>query len=351
MTKNLPCLFIYDDNEFFIDTLAPLAALINIPLLIIDSPSNQKIQSFYPSVECHTFPRDRICQEVLKKYNVIISCHPTYLMKELFSVSSAMLNINPTFIWFPHQQKEEYSSYEHLDQERIILVWGEALLHNLQRHGICLSIFRTLMLGDIKYIYTQKMKKFYQRFVTETLFSFLPKENDTYLIAPVFHKNQDSDALITTISALIEHAPPTVNLIIKMDPMDQIHEKKCVEKIKKKAKPFFNSFVIMNYPVIPALFDQVKGLFTNNISYSYHFCIYDKPLYFLGPPPPALYSCCTPFLFEKCSTFPQLPLEKKSYSMKKMIHSLNFDHSVSHATLAKTIRKSYNDYEKEFNLI
>lgn len=351
MKKYSPCLFIYDHDERYLDVLAPLSALLNIPLLVTESPTSHHIESFYPSVNCHIIPRDHICNETLKQHNVIISCHPTYQMNELFSVSSTIQKNNPLFIWFPSQQKEEYASYEHLDQEQIILVWGEALLQNLQTHGVSLSIFRTLMTGDIKHTYAQKMKKFYQNLLDKTLFSFLSKEHPSYLLAPVFYQNKEKKSLLKTVTDLIENAPSTINLIVKINPLDQIHEKKIIEKIKEKTKSLINVFSIIDYPVIPALFNIIEGMFTNNVSYAYHFCIYDKPLYFLDVPPPPLFSSITPFLCKKINCFPELPLEKKPYSIKKMIHSLNFDHSVTQSTLAKSLKKAYKDYSKDLDLI
>lgn len=251
---------IFDASDHYLDHLAPLCELWDIPLTVFDPQIADLAKRYYPDLklrleEAHTFLPPKI----------LLSCAPRPLLQ-----ASLFHPINQT-IWLPHGQSDKPPCFEVLQEESAALVYGPQMHQWIQKAVPELNI---LQIGNFRYRYFLKHKQFYSKFLPTS-------HKTTFLYAPTWDDYEQSNTFWNSFPTLARTLCDSDGLWVKLHPNTYRQFPEKVERMKGQfAKP--NIHWIEDFPPIYPILQAVDAYIGDVSSIGYDFLTLDKPLFFLN---------------------------------------------------------------------
>ncbi len=285
------------DSCAYLDHIAPICGLINIPLITNSLQTKLLCSQYYPGLNClfNTIS----FQELIQNFDTLI--YP-FKWDPLFYHSFENLRqtdlYNPLYskkmklIYTTHGSSDKgYKSetlcfHPHLDEIDLLLTNGSRMLDIFRFHKRNEHIKKIVLTGNIRHAYYQLHKAFYDVFVEKEIFSYFTKKQTTILYAPSVHDTESSSSLLEAHSYIIETLPKDYNLIVKLHPLifmkpDDKNARLTKQLIEKYAGNKQILFII-NCPIVYALLNRVDVYLGDHSSVGYDALTFDIPLYFIN---------------------------------------------------------------------
>jgi hypothetical protein len=273
---------VISDQDFqYIDHLAPLSSLLNIPLILSDERIEQLVKTYYPEVKIYLFSPLELPQYLVSKFEIVFTCLPTPLFKEIVYAAELLNQKSLINVWCPHgnSDKGHKCSYmEELNKEKVALVYGEKMIHFLSDKGSYNQLEKVCISGNYRLRYYHEKQTY-----LDQLFSvFLPKNNHpTILYAPTWNDNENNSSFDQVSKQLIEALPSKLNLIIKLHPnIFSCLELLDVYRLANSQKE--NLVVLPEFPPIYPILNRVDIYLGDMSSIGYDFLTFKKPMFFLN---------------------------------------------------------------------
>lgn len=292
---------LFGSDEHYLDHLAPLSALLAIPLVCTDDEIAERARAYYPKTEV-------ICQDVMEVGNFLVehfevafTCMPRVLFDELFFFSQSMHHKKMQSVWCPHGQSDKghlVPYFEALENEKALLIYGQKMLDIFEKKGL-LKGKAYVPCGNYRYQYYKMHRNFYQNLVHDKIRSKLESADWTLLYAPTWNDQESSSSISQALKPLLEKLPPKVNLLIKLHP--NLLRENGNHLIALKAKYEYHPHIhfIDEFSPVHPLLDEVDAYIGDLSSVGYDFLPYNRPMFFLNhkqrdcksDPGLALYDC------------------------------------------------------------
>lgn len=280
MTRSAAIL--YGSSLHYLDHLAPLSSLLEIPLLVDDEELYSLAKKYYPKLRLTLCGSQEIYFYAAENFDYLITCRPRPLFDVDFFLPQTLLKKKLKTIWCPHGNSDKGRSsflMEGLKLEDLLLIYGRRMHAFIRQKGVrakCLKV------GNYRYRYFLENKRFYENILQKEKL-FFPCGKKTILYAPTWKDYENSSSLETFLDPLLQ-SPKDINLIIKPHPNLFLTQPLEMEKLMEDAKRTKNVRVIKDLPVIYPLLSVVDGYLGDMSSIGYDFLTFQKPLFFLTAP-------------------------------------------------------------------
>jgi teichoic acid glycerol-phosphate primase len=274
---------IFGDHPIYIDHLAPLCSLMNIPLFVSEEKIFQLLAKYYPALSVELLNPLRLPEQIALDYEAVIHCLPRPLFDEIFFLAERLVGKKLISIWCPHGNSDKgHQSYfmENLKEETHLLVYGEKMIDFLKEKKVFSQLPDIEMIGNYRYDYFLRHRRFYHDLLEKKILSKLPKNKKNILYAPTWDDCENSSSLSLCYDYLIRALPEDFNLIIKPHPNTFIQSPDLLDKLREKEKP--NLLLLEEFPPIYPLLEAIDIYLGDFSSIGYDFLCFNKPLFFLN---------------------------------------------------------------------
>jgi teichoic acid glycerol-phosphate primase len=276
---------IYGNKEHYLDHLAPLCSLLEIPLLISDQNIANLAKNFYPNIKIINKGFKNFNFHVIENYNLIIYCTTRPFFEDQFFIPLSSLNKKIDTIWCPHGNSDKgWHSYhmEALCSEQTVLLYGKKMTDFLTKKNVLKKINKKKTVGNYRYIYFQKNKKFYQKLLREKIYSHLNPNNKTILYAPTWNDYENSSSFDLLQDTLIKKLPSDYNLIIKLHPNTSLKLDYKLYELIGKCEKNPNIILLSDFPSIYPLLNISDIYIGDKSSIGYDFLKFNRPMFFIN---------------------------------------------------------------------
>lgn len=275
MTDKTLAALIFADNAHYLDHMAPLCAILDIPLFVTEKKILKAAKKFYPDLNAKELPISSCTAKLIKKYDCILTNLPNQMFEDLFYFDQKMQNKKLLNIWAPHGNSDKGINgplAKVLEAENIILYYGNKFFHEVVEGGF--NPRRMVLIGDYRLQYYRKHQKLYQKQLQSLLG---PINKNVILFAPTWEEN----TLETCLAPLMQELEKDTTLIVKPHPNSLLNGSILLEKAVAKYNKSIK-LILEDYPIYPFL-DLSDILITDTSSVGYDFLSFNKPLILLNP--------------------------------------------------------------------
>lgn len=268
---------LYGPEQHHLDHLAPLASLLQIPLIVTEHAIQSLAQLFYPEVRVLLWNYHSLPEQIVTHYDTIFSCLPHPTLEEILFVAHALLGKRSRYIWCPHgnSDKGHHSVFmEGLQQEQTTLVYGQKMLDFFEKKGVAPQC--AIHIGNLRYAYYKTRR------ASHSTSQFRQPSRSTLLYAPTWQDPEGSSSFFDATSLLIETLPDTFYLIIKPHPNLMRQAPEQVDALRANYEHKGNLQFLIDYPLIYPLLAQTDIYLGDASSIGYDFLAFDRPLFFLN---------------------------------------------------------------------
>ena len=271
---------IYGPQEHHLDHIAPIAILMNVPLIVTEPHLEDLANKYYPQLVTFCFDYVELGKVVVQEYEVIFSSLPQDLFNQIFFVAENLFKKKLLSIWCPHGNSDKgHASFfmEGLNKEKIALVYGQKMIDFLIEKKAYSQLYATIIIGNYRYAHYQACAPFYDRLVEEEVATKLRQNSPTILYAPTWDDAENSSSQSKALQPLIENLPDHWNLIVKPHPNTMQKILHLDDSIQKE-----NLLILKDFPPIYPLLKYVDVYLGDLSSIGYDFLTFQKPMFFLN---------------------------------------------------------------------
>lgn len=277
-TKNVAAL-ITGPHYHLIDHLAPLAIKYDFPLIVAEQKVSDLCKIYYPDTKTIYVPYNQLTLRYLSDYDVLIS---STFWKPLQKKLLQMLFSKDVFLaYLPHGNSDKGHIKPLLDpyvlQDHVFL-YGSQMIDHLKKRNVFKDLKSYSIIGNHRFGYYQKNKKFLDEIAYQKVFSHLDPNNKTLLYAPTWNDYENLGSFSSASQALVDQLPSNLNLIIKPHPL--IKERSINEYVSLSLNKK-NVFLLEEFPPIYPLLSKVDGYIGDFSSVGYDFLYFQKPMFFI----------------------------------------------------------------------
>lgn len=264
-----------------LDHLAPLSALLNIPLIVTDEIVYSTATDSYPSLAVHLVDERKLPEFVTLSFEGVYTTLPRLLFDSTFFFAENFLKKRLKTIWCPHGNSDKGRTspwMEVLKEEETILTYGSRIEQFLLEKGIQGKVLRV---GNFRLAYFLEHKEFYDRWLeTKLSRQFHDPLKKTILYAPTWADSEGNSSFPHVLETL-RTLGNRFNTLILLHPNLYLQFPYEVELLKEMDVTLLEGVT----PIYP-LFSKVD-LFVGDISSSlgYDFLHFQRPMLLLSPYP------------------------------------------------------------------
>ncbi|MCP5504061.1 MAG: CDP-glycerol glycerophosphotransferase family protein [Chlamydiales bacterium] len=270
-----------DQDWQFIDHLAPLSQMLNIPMIVNDEDIESLVQKYYPQVKVIYKNSLDLGFYITQNFEIVYTCLPNPMFREI--VFAAELTSEKTLfnVWCPHgnSDKGHKGRYmESLSEERFALVYGQKMIDFLIEKGSFQQLEGVIKTGNYRLKYYNENKSFYQKQLKDFI-SF--NNNKTILYAPTWKDDEDSSSFMGAIKQIMKTLPDHLNLLIKPHP-NLFSSPELFELFLYQFPKKDNVAILPDFPPVYPVLDLVDIYLGDMSSVGYDFLFFKKPMFFLN---------------------------------------------------------------------
>lgn len=285
MTSFRSAALLYGAQLQYLDHLAPLCAVMEIPLIVTEEKFAELTRIFYPSVEVLLFDYHSVAHEVASNYDIIFHSLPRDLFDEVFFFAQKLLQKRVHTIWCPHGNSDKGNAsffMEALRKEEIVLVYGKQMIEFLKRKGVFDHLKAHVIVGNYRHQYYLAHQSFYDNLAEREFQRHLNPKNRTLLYAPTWKDYEDSSSFDQALLPLLETLPSHYNLIVKLHPNLLFQEEFAIDRIMDKYAGRGNLIFASEFAPVYPLLNICDAYIGDMSSIGYDFLLFNKPMFFLN---------------------------------------------------------------------
>ncbi|MEM8628724.1 MAG: CDP-glycerol glycerophosphotransferase family protein [Chlamydiota bacterium] len=276
-------------NHHILDHIAPLAALLDIPLLITEEDNYALAQEFYPMVNTLYQERSEASLERLaNEYDALFRC--TFNSAFLARYFGELCKKPVQLIYCPHGNSDkghiDHSLLGQLKTQDGVLLYGQHMIDRFQKQNHWDSLPPHAITGNYRLELYLENRTFYNNLAEEKIFSHLPKKRYTLLYAPTWNDYEHLSSFFERVEELVTHLPEDIALLIKTHPLLEETAPAAFFAALPAELPDRVKMMDDFSPIYPLL-DQVDGCILDFSSIGYDALFFEKPLFFFDPIPNA----------------------------------------------------------------
>lgn len=281
----IPAALIYGEDVHYLDHLAPLCCLLEMPLIVSEPSVATLAQTFYPNLQVLCYNPLTLPETLVRNYDLIFCCTPRCLFDGVFFLAQQGLKKRIQTIWCPHGNSDKGHHAPHIEalcDEEAALVYGPQMIRFLKSKGIARPLELSVATGNFRYAFYQEHAAFYDALTEKLLFQGLSPSFQHILYAPTWQDYEHSCSFFEAAPHLIEQLPSNAYLFIKLHP--NLLQQKALELDLFMYKYRHHSRIrwIPPFPPIYPLLQKIDLYIGDMSSIGYDFLSFNRPMAFLN---------------------------------------------------------------------
>lgn len=263
-----------------LDHIAPLAAIVDIPLIVTEEKNFDLACRYYPMAQTEWMPYlDREVPALADRFDTLFECK--YWLPHLKSLFKDLYRKNMRLIFCPHGQSDKgYKArllHPYASQD-CALLYGDLMKTMLEELGIQANLSR---IGNYRLSFYLSHQSFYDALVETEIFSSLSRSNKTLLYAPTWNDADGASTFFSQTSTLLASLPTDWNLIVKIHPLLEQREPAQFYRIAGIVESSPRTRLISEFPPVYPLLARCDAYLGDYSSVGYDFLYFRKPMFFL----------------------------------------------------------------------
>ncbi|MFA6915445.1 MAG: CDP-glycerol glycerophosphotransferase family protein [Parachlamydiales bacterium] len=283
--------FVGDQQIHNADHLAPIAFIMDIPLLFLSDSDTELCTPLYPNVNIQTQPYGSFGpEEMIQLYDVLFisDIWPQAKFENTFRELEIEYNKRMRRVFCPHGYSDKSYYFKNAIYEDIKLVYGRNLLDTFKDFHVDHLLKDYVITGNYRYTYYKQNKAFYDQIAQDKFTSQFARKQLTAIYAPTWMDIQDASTFFDVCETMLDNLPAEMNILVKLHPRLELHSDPDNNMAplyhhligKYSNKP--NIVFIENFPVVFPLLNAADIYIGDNSSVGYDFLAFNKPMFFLN---------------------------------------------------------------------
>lgn len=360
------CVVHSDDSIHLVDHLAPYADLFNCPILVSNYEQFELVQEFYPMVKSELVPFEMILNPffISKSYDAMISSifRPKETQKIAFEDPNKKFNKKFFIVYTPHGNSDkghQKTWMEYFGLEEAAFLYGNRMKEFLKEKNAYHPINYKITVGNLRYMFFQKHKKFFQKKADDEIFSNLSKNMKTILYAPTWYDDmENSSTFFEVYKIILDALSKKYNIIVKLHPNFYNHRLLDVIRVENEYKNNKNIHFLNYYPHVFPLLEKADIFLGDFSSINYDFLLFNKPMFFFHHDKweethknRFIINCGFDVPINQYKTIDKfiesnLKNDNKFHSIRKKIYEDTFDSKITKESIIQDFEKAYFHYNQ-----
>lgn len=275
------CAALNTGSDFhLLDHIAPLAAIMEMPLITVEEKNYELACRYYPQVQNRHMPDlESKLSVIAEEFDALFECK--YWAPHLKTLFQKLFNKEMRLIFCPHGQSDKGYNASLLAPyalQETVLLYGDLLVEMLKELSIWPSISSYALVGNYRLGFYQKHRAFYDKLAREEI--PLDKKNRTLLYAPTWRDADKASSFFQYGPKVISELPSDWNLIVKVHPLLEQRDPAYFYSIAAEIDKKPNAFLIHEFPPVYPLLAISDAYLGDASSVGYDFLYFQRPLYF-----------------------------------------------------------------------
>ncbi|MDE3045046.1 MAG: CDP-glycerol glycerophosphotransferase family protein [Verrucomicrobiota bacterium] len=283
------CAFNTGPDIHLLDHIAPLASILNIPLIVTEEENELLAAKYYPEVSTERWTHLEFhLKEIADRFDLLIECK--YWAPHLKELFRTLFHKKMELIFCPHGQSDKgYATpllAPYATQDGVLL-YGNLLKKMLEELNIQIPDY--WMIGNHRWLYFQTHRERLRAAAQKEVFSFLDPKRPTLLYAPTWQDADQSTSFFETFQQLNQKSD--WNVLIKIHPLLSQRDPALFCRLTASLE---NVFLIHEFPPVYPLLERIDAYLGDYSSVGYDVLAFQKPMFLLARsslPLARLHSC------------------------------------------------------------
>ncbi len=274
----------------YLDHLAPLASLLNVPLVVTDEEMERLAREFYPDLKLLFVSERDYAEELVSRFDLLITCLPKPLLDKLLFFASASCNKKIVSIFVPHGQSDKGTGglalpyFEGLRDEQALLVYGPRMIRLLQKKEVLGEDSLFTSVGHYRKLYFDRHRHFYQKLLDEKIGCRLKPAPFSLLYAPTWRDHERGSSAPEALEQMLRQLPEGMNLLVQLHPNLHLQMGPRLAALAALYEEDERRLILEPFPAIYPLCSWASHYVGDTSSIGYDFLARGAPLFFLIPP-------------------------------------------------------------------
>lgn len=268
-------------SEFhMLDHIAPLAELMQMPIITTEEQNFELACRYYPQVKTHLISDLEFkLSEIAEQFDVLFECK--FWGSHLKSLFKQFYNKDMRLVFCPHGQSDKgIQSLAQYPLQDVVLLYGDLLIEMLQKLNLWPKITNYAFVGNYRLQFYRKYQTFYDQLANEEVFSKLNSQNKTLLYAPTWKDADQSTSFFTHGAKVISQLPTDWNLILKLHPLLEQRDPAQFYKIATLIDQRPNAILLNEFPPVYPILSRADAYLGDFSSVGYDYLAFNRPLFF-----------------------------------------------------------------------
>ncbi|MBA2727398.1 MAG: CDP-glycerol glycerophosphotransferase family protein, partial [Parachlamydiaceae bacterium] len=269
----------------YIDHLAVVCILMEIPLLFLEENDLLLGKKYYPGLEAVLNPYSDFSPEYLISHfdvSFMSDLWDRCVMQEKYSALEEQYNKRWRNVHCPHGFSDKGFYLAKCAMEDIALLYGDNMIDQLKDFGVWENLRNYVITGNYRYTYFKKNRDFYDSVFEKEIQSQFAKKQPIILYAPTWLDLENSTTFFDNYHQILGKLPDDYNLIIKLHPRLELDDVVTYYQIMGLYEKKPNVFFLKDYPLVFPLLAHAAMYIGDMSSVGYDFLAFNKPLFFLN---------------------------------------------------------------------
>lgn len=258
----------------YLDHLAPLSSLLDIPLVVTDKEIEKQALLYYPDLSVEYVDEIHAPEYLIQLYKKVIVCTPRALFNASFLPQQLLSRKKIQTLWCPHGNSDKGHKVpfmEALAEEEYLLLYGKKMEDFLEEKGSLHSGQTRIFVGNFRKLYYEKHQAFYKNLWKQVMPpSFF--DRPYLLYAPTWNDAERSSSYPQALEALLASFPSDYHLLFKP------HPHLSCSSISHPAL-----YTLQHFPPIYPILAETLCYIGDFSSIGYDFLSFNRPLLLFNP--------------------------------------------------------------------
>lgn len=269
----------------YMDHLAVISILMDIPLLLVDEECDLLARRYYPGLktlfkEYGEFNPDYLMQNYDVSFMSDLWDRRT--MKSKFAPLEERYKKTWRNVHCPHGFSDKGYYLCKAAMEDIVLLYGNNMIDQMKYYGVWENFHRYVICGNYRHSFYKQHKSFYDTIFKQEIQSRFDKERPLVLYAPTWVDSEQSSSFFEAGSAILDALPGDYNIIVKLHERLELDDVVNYHKILGKHESKSNVLFLSHFPLVFPLLAHADFYIGDMSSVGYDFLAFDKPLFLLN---------------------------------------------------------------------
>lgn len=269
----------------YIDHLAVVCILMDIPLLFIDPNDHSLGTRYYPELKTELLDYQELSPEYLiANYDVLFlsDLWDKNTFHDKFASLETKYKKILRHVHCPHGFSDKGFYLKKCANEDIALLYGQNMIDQLKHHEVFEDLSYYVMTGNYRYSYFKQHKKFYDNLIENEVLSKFAKKQPVILYAPTWLDLEESTTFFDAYSYILGNLPDNYNLIVKLHPRLELDDTANYYHIVGQFETKPNILFLKDFPLVYPLLSHTDIYLGDMSSIGYDFLPFNRPMFFLN---------------------------------------------------------------------